>query len=468
MGTESLTARNSRRALLAGAVAGATALAAERLARPPHALAADGDPVVLGGNHTSTRVTNITGGGLRLEGGALGFALLAHGLNNESAILGSSVAEGTVTPESTLGSGVGVAGDSGSGSGVRGTASTGTGVDGHSQSGAGVAGNSQSGPGVVGHSQTGPGGTLSTNGGDFAAHISGNAVEFALGVDNSLAGDRAGGILAVSRGGKPAIEGDVFPSEFSPGVGLQGVAYSGTSYENGEYGEGPGTGVEGISGDGGGVVGRSQRGSGLIGFAGGGPDISPPYGVPGLGHLGVAGFAPLGDDPFGIGALGTGQVGVHGFGGLFGVDGRAENAIAGNFVNYAASEAGAALRAISPGDRPAVIAWSGNWPKSDEDIMPPDAIVSDGGIALEVLGKARFSTAGASVVPQGTNSVFVANMAVTASSHITVTLTGDPGNRQVRWVGRTPGSGFSVNLSPAPPNGRPQTPFTYLIVEPMT
>jgi hypothetical protein len=91
---------------------------------------------------------------------------------------------------------------------------------------------------------------------------------------------------------------------------------------------------------------------------------------------------------------------------------------------------------------------------------------SASGLALDVAGKARFSTAGSSTVPQGQNSVFVANAAVTADSHVSVTLAGNPGARQLHYVSRSPGAGFTLNLTSAPPPQRPQTPFTYLIVEP--
>lgn len=92
--------------------------------------------------------------------------------------------------------------------------------------------------------------------------------------------------------------------------------------------------------------------------------------------------------------------------------------------------------------------------------------VSGDGLALDVVGRARFSTAGSAVIPAGAESVFVANPAVTANSHIQVTLVSDPGARQVRWVERSPGSGFTVHLSSAPLPRRPETSLTYLIVEP--
>ncbi len=95
-------------------------------------------------------------------------------------------------------------------------------------------------------------------------------------------------------------------------------------------------------------------------------------------------------------------------------------------------------------------------------------------IALQVEGSARFSTAGSGSIPANQDSVFVSAPFVTALSHVTVTLTGDPARAAstpgaqakpvVVWVERRPGSGFVVHMS------RPvgvKTPLTFLVVEPM-
>ena len=91
---------------------------------------------------------------------------------------------------------------------------------------------------------------------------------------------------------------------------------------------------------------------------------------------------------------------------------------------------------------------------------------TNSGFALATDGKSRFSTAGTAVLPAGANSVFVANSDVTADSHISVTLTDDPGQRTIRWVERDPGTGFTLHMTSAPPPHRRLTGFTYLIVEP--
>lgn len=512
MATESLTTRNSRRALLAAACGGLAAAAAQALGRPLPALAGHGDTDGADSLHleranttdentslegTSNQVTltlRNTGGAdalelesdgqvmvARLLGGSTnhtaqfehdgvggGAAVFARGTN--SGVAGEGLGEGAVGVVGYSQSGRGVQGESngdapgvqgvsgsgfygnfgqGSSPGVQGISGSGPGVQGMSNIGPGIAGNSQSGDGVAGHSETGIGGRFSTSDGSNACYVSGNATSFALGVDNSSADEGAGGILAVARGGKPVIEGDAFPSDFNPGVGVQGVSYSGTSYQDGAFGEGPGTGVQGLSGDGPGVEGRSHRASGVVGVTEAGPEEA------GQTVAGVEGHGPMTDDPSGYGVVGVGHVGVHGRGGIVGVDGRATNAFAGNFVNDGTAD-GAGVRAISPGDRPAVFALSGIEAEGGQD----------GVLALDVVGKARFSTAGAATVPQGQNSVFVANAAVTSDSHISITLVSDPGPRQLRWIQRTGGSGFTVHFAGGPPGQRPATQFTYLIVEP--
>jgi hypothetical protein len=88
------------------------------------------------------------------------------------------------------------------------------------------------------------------------------------------------------------------------------------------------------------------------------------------------------------------------------------------------------------------------------------------GFALRAEGKSAFSTAGAAVIPAGQSSLFVADADVTGNSHISVTLVSDPGSRSVHWIERNAGSGFTVRMTSAPVNKRPETSFTYLITEP--
>jgi hypothetical protein len=146
---------------------------------------------------------------------------------------------------------------------------------------------------------------------------------------------------------------------------------------------------------------------------------------------------------FGRGVVGTGPHGVVGFG----------------------TDSGASGEGVGvSGNSPVGIGVAGH---SSEGIGGSFS----GPIALQVAGSAKFSTAAAGSLPAGQDSVFVASSAVTAVSHITVTLTGDPGQvastpgtkAVLVWVERRPGTGFVVHMS------RPvrfTTPFTYLIVEP--
>jgi hypothetical protein len=184
-----------------------------------------------------------------------------------------------------------------------------------------------------------------------------------------------------------------------------------------DLGWGPAPGVAGASGSGPGVIGDSETGPGVAGSSQTGPGVegrSQSFGVSGHGQIGVMGRS--GEPPPADG----------GKGGMpsAGVLGEA----------WAEGSAG-------------VMAFSGQGPL----------------LALKVVGKAQFSTAGAGAVRARMNAATVANPAVTADSHITVTFTSDPGSASVAWVERKPGTGFIVHLSSGPHR---KASFTYLIVEP--
>ena len=86
------------------------------------------------------------------------------------------------------------------------------------------------------------------------------------------------------------------------------------------------------------------------------------------------------------------------------------------------------------------------------------------GRGLAVKGRAGFSSCGTSTVAAGQASTSVNHSAVTATSHITVTLNADPGAAQLLWVERQTGS-FTVHLTQTVQNS---ISFTYLVVEPFT
>ena len=128
--------------------------------------------------------------------------------------------------------------------------------------------------------------------------------------------------------------------------------------------------------------------------------------------------------------------------------------VAGGHLGIFAQSSNTGLWAESLGDTPSMVAFSG---------LCKGFCAPDGRLALEVIGKVRFSTAGAGVVAAKAYTAAVSNPAVTTVSHITVTFTGDPGRARVAWVERHADTGFTVHMSSRP---RSAVPFTYLIVEP--
>jgi len=87
-----------------------------------------------------------------------------------------------------------------------------------------------------------------------------------------------------------------------------------------------------------------------------------------------------------------------------------------------------------------------------------------GPVGLQVDGQSKFSTVGSGTVLAGTSSATILNTNVTVGSHISLTLTSDPGNTAaVVRVTRAAGVSFTVRLSS---NVAVDTEFTYFIVEP--
>jgi hypothetical protein len=167
------------------------------------------------------------------------------------------------------------------------------------------------------------------------------------------------------------------------------------------------------------------------------------------GGTGVEGTGAVGVDGIGnTGVRGSGGVGVEGSGAV-GVRGRPSSA--SGYGVWGSSPSGIAVLGESP---------SGT------------GVVATGLTALHVQGTAKFSTAGSGSIPANQDSVTVSVPFITALSHVTVTLTGDPGQASsvpgfkpvVVWVERQPGTGFVVHMSRPV---RVDTPFTFLVVEPV-
>lgn len=349
--------RSRRRLLSAMGVGGLTVVGTQLSATPASASHGPGDDVTalhLGQNNV-VPAGAATGVQMDVENEGMVLHNVSTGAEASAMRVKSSGGKPALTAETdaadTGGAGV-VGASSGSGFGEAGQFGTGsgTGVRGVSGSGTGVHGLSESGTG--GFFESGTGLALQVSG---PGHVRADHDNFAFVAENYDVSAGAGGLLAVSHGGKPAVSGEAVATEAHPRAGVQGV--SSLPPFGSHFGDGPGVGVEGISGTGIGVQGRSTSGIGV-------------------------------------------------------------------------------------------------------------EAIGESGQALVVRGPAAFATAGSATLPRGANSVTISNPAVTDRSHITVTLTGDPGPRQVKWVQRTPGSGFTLHLTAAPPLARPQTPFTYLILDP--
>ena len=234
----------------------------------------------------------------------------------------------------------------------------------------------------------------------------------------------AGGAVSAEKAHAHGTQGDITSNNSDPAIhGINTSVGPAIMGEN-TYGGGPGAVVGHSVGLPPGVRGDSDHGFGLEGkgLLGGVHGMAD-----GSNREAVRGYAPKGKGVVGIsddliGVSGFGPTGVQGLGPDVGVHGIGRTGV-----------------------------------KAEHSDVHSD------GVALEVVGKARFSTAGAGTVPGGTASATVANSAVTADSHITVTLTGDPGRAQLRWVQRQPGTGFVVHLNR---KTKTVTSFTFLIVEP--
>ncbi len=238
---------------------------------------------------------------------------------------------------------------------------------------------------------------------------------------SSLVGDGPNGATGL-RGMSTAGPGVHASSESGPAV--QGVSGSPRFLTEGDPGFslGASPGVEGHSGSGPGVLGASDSGRGVEGRS------QSDYGVAGHSQTGVGvdGHSPSG---VGVGGSSDTSPGVKG------------DSLSGPGV-LGQSESGHGVVGES---------LSGAGVQAS----------SETGHALEVWGKAAFSTAGAGVMPAKADALGVPNKAVTLDSHITVTFTGDPGRVSVAWVERHADTGFTVHMSS---RCRSAVPFTYLIV----
>lgn len=296
----------------------------------------------------------------------------------------------------------------------------------------------------------------------------------ALDVRNTTEGQHACGVRGWSR--SSALSGN---GQFD-GAGVTGVSLAGDGFTYPP--DGAGQGVSGSSGSGFGVHGQSWSGPGVGGVSETesgvvGRRTSTEWGGEAGSSAGVFGAAENGYGVFGEAAEGSGLYGravngvgvqahcqngpaVLAFGGTASEDVRAPGVRGLGFTDHgvvgetehpgSAGVFGVAERCLERGPCPDPALGTGVLGRSENGIGvrgestggPGIEAYSERGLALRVTGTAGFATAATSAVQAGESSVAVADGRVTESSHITVTLTSDPGPRTLHWVNgvRAPGS----------------------------
>jgi hypothetical protein len=301
---------------------------------------------------------------------------------------------------------------------------------------------------------------------DSKTGVASNVNAFSFDVDNFHTGPTAGGLHGRSLGNLPGIQGVGHEPSFA---GVFGISASAA----GDLTQGSQTGVIGMSGSGTGVEGRSNSGTGVHGNSqtGTGGHFSSGSG-PALVAVGrssmTADVAAVDGDTLFVensqsGEAGGGAISAVAQGGAHGVEGISNGSGVG-----VRGVAGSDPFGQGPGD--GVHGTSGTGigvlgHTTAAGIGVEARSESAAGIALQVRGSARFSTAGTATIPAGADAIFVANPAVTDESHISVTLVSDPASRQLTWVERDPGTGFTVHTS-SQTKKTPETSLTYLVVEP--
>ncbi len=292
--------------------------------------------------------------------------------------------------------------------------------------------------------------------GALLARLAGvRTAEAAHGHDNFASGNAVVTVHAENTSIGAALLG-TNASGFLGGVGVRGERSGGT-----------GDGVQGIrSGTGTSGHGVSAEHSGSAS----GHGLSAVRRGSGIGHAVNAVNENTNSESHGVRALRSGGSAGHGvvaertgsgFGyAFFGVSETTANNAWGSFIRRTSDVgSGGALNARREG------AGAGDGVRGERAGTGAGAGVhAIGPVGLHVEGKSKFSTVGSGLVLAGTNSATILNTNVTAGSHISVTLTSDPGNTAaVVRVSRAAGVSFTVRLSS---NVAVDTEFTFFIVEP--
>ena len=220
------------------------------------------------------------------------------------------------------------------------------------------------------------------------------------------------------------------------------------------------------------ALGGAGRGA-VVGFGGASTSDKGGVGVTGQGGSGIP------SDLGGVGVIGSGGGPNHNRGdGIWGVTNSAGHAgvFGFNFGLGPAVRGYSAAVNPSPGQRPVPTgngvgiegkSGGGKGVHGSASANGGIGVLAEhtgGGRGVAVTGRAAFSSCGSDTIAAGGTSKTVNNPAVTANSHIAVTLAADPGSAQVLWVQHQAGS-FTLHLTRSVNN---TTRFTYLIVEPFS
>ena len=454
--------QTSRRKMLVRAAAGLAAAGALLEARGAAAQAATGSPFILGVANDASTTTEL--------GPTPGFS------PNPALQIDAGGAATAVKGTSSGGFGAIRAENAGAGPGVVGTSVNNTGVVGLGP--VGVEGST--------NFSAGGGGAIGVHGLGFTPGAVGVAGTSDTGF--GVAGDSTSGIGANGDSSGAGNTG-TDPTPSTAGVGVRGrnddpsgIGVEGTAGLIGVKGaSSSGTGVFGVSTDGIGAIGRTSSSNGRPAVLGNNLGTGPGVQGNGVGGgNGVIGTTFTAASAV-FGTNSQGGIGVEGLSTDFiGVKGSTSSANPGVLGTNAGSDAGVQGGSTSG---PGVLGQSQSGTAAGVDGshgMPSGVGVRGlalvalaigvraenafGGFALDVRGKAKFSTAGSGTIAAGSDAATVANLNVTANSHITATLVGDPKLKTaLMWVDRSPGVGFMIHLIAAV---KVNTPFTFLIVEP--
>jgi hypothetical protein len=399
----------SRRSLLAAGAAALAALAAQAVGRPFRVQAADDDPVLVGGEYTSSSVTKIT-----------------NSTNSQTVLSGESTAGGT-----------GVLGSSDSGFAVYGISTSGVGIWGLSDSHLGIIGDSSSSIGVLGRSTTAIG-VVGSTAADAKPGVQGLTFTNNTGVQGF-----SGGSTDTPPPGraKAGVHGYANQDGFAQGVlgeSVLGTGVRGLGGIVGAWGSSDsGIGVNGTSDSSAGVWGKSESGTGVYGQSSWGAAV---IGASSAG-TGVVGSTAADANPGVQGVTFTNNTGVQGFSGGVTDTPPASPAKTGVY-GYAAQDANS--RGVTGRST------AGQGVRGQATTGTGVYATATTGTALQVIGKAQFSRSGKIAVAAGATSVTKAFPGVTTASMVFALFQTNESGVWVRAAVPADGS-FTVHFNMALP-----------------